>query len=138
MIHKKDSNLKWHWHILGRLPTLYADISVFVYEFLMWVCQYDKAQYHGSLIWNSPLDTSHKEIKVSCCPPKLKVSKFQKQIFFSSFIILIRGYLTKIVDTFFYLTYSRPLGQKSKNNFLRFLVQTRARKFASEIYWSLV
>ena len=70
-IHKKDSNLKWHWHILGRLPTLSADISVFVYEFLIWVCQYDKAPYHGSLIWNSPLDTSHKEIKVSRCPSKL-------------------------------------------------------------------
>ena len=45
--------------------SLYADISVFVYEFLICVCQYDKAPYHGSLTWNSPLDTSHKEIKVS-------------------------------------------------------------------------
>ena len=26
------------------------------------------------------------------------------------------------------------LGQKSKNNFVRFLVQMRTRKFASEIY----
>ena len=38
---------------------------------------------------------------------------------------------------FFYLTYFRSLGQKSKNNFVLFLVQVRTRKFASEIYWPL-
>ena len=31
-------------------------------------------------------------------------------------------------------TYFRSLGQKSKNNFDRFLIQMRKRKFASEIY----
>ena len=38
---------------------------------------------------------------------------------------------------FFYLTHFRSLRQKSKNNFVRFLVQMRTRKFASEIYWPL-
>ena len=37
-------------------------------------------------------------------------------------------------NIFFYLTHFRSLGQKSKNNFVRFLVQMRTRKFASEIY----
>ena len=31
----------------------------------------------------------------------------------------------------------RSLGQKSKNNFVRFLVQMRTRKFAFDIYWPL-
>ena len=39
-----------------------------------------------------------------------------------------------IIDTFiFELTYFRSLGQKSKNNFGRFLVQMRTRTFAFEI-----
>ena len=39
---------------------------------------------------------------------------------------------------FFDLTHFRSLGQKSKNNFVWFLVQMRTRKFAFEIYWPLV
>ena len=35
------------------------------------------------------------------------------------------------------MTYFRHLGQKSKNNFIHFLVQMRTSKFASEIYWPL-
>ena len=35
------------------------------------------------------------------------------------------------------MTHFRSLGQKSKNNFVRFLVQMRTRKFAFEIYWPL-
>jgi hypothetical protein len=34
----------------------------------------------------------------------------------------------------FYLTHFRSLGQKSKNNFVQFLVQMRTRKFAFETY----
>ena len=37
-----------------------------------------------------------------------------------------------------WLSYFRSLWQKSKNNFVRFLVQMRTRKFAFEIYWPLV
>ena len=33
------------------------------------------------------------------------------------------------------MTYLRTLGQKSKNNFVRFLVLMRTRKFVSEIQW---
>ena len=37
----------------------------------------------------------------------------------------------------FYLAHFRSLGQKSKNNFVGFLVQMRTRNFAFEIYWPL-
>ena len=37
----------------------------------------------------------------------------------------------------FYLTHFRSLGQKSKNNFVRFWVQMRTRKIAFEIFWPL-
>ena len=39
---------------------------------------------------------------------------------------------------FIWAVYFRSLGQKSKNNFVRFLVQMRTRKFAFEIYWPLL
>ena len=39
---------------------------------------------------------------------------------------------------FLYLTHFRASGQKSKNDFVRFLVQMRTRKFAFEIYWPLL
>ena len=35
------------------------------------------------------------------------------------------------------MTHFRSLGQKSKNNFVRFLVQMRTRQFAFGIYWPL-
>ena len=37
-----------------------------------------------------------------------------------------------------FLTHFRSLGQKSKNNFVQFLVQMRTREFAIEINWPLV
>ena len=95
----------------------------------------------------------------------IKVSSFRKQIILFSFepknernCFLISALASKdgsnqknrgtllyylwvfnIIDTFiFYLTYFRPLEQKSKK-FVRFLVQKmRTRKFAFEIYWPLV
>ena len=42
------------------------------------------------------------------------------------------------MTTFFDLIHFKRLGQKSKNNFVRFLVQMRTRKFAFEIYWPLL
>ena len=43
-----------------------------------------------------------------------------------------------MIKAFFYLNHFRTLGQKSKNNFVWFFEEMRARKFASEIYWPLV
>ena len=94
----------------------------------------------------------------------LKVSKFQKQIFLFSFepkndqnyflnsalaskmsqikkmkahYYINKGYLIQWRHQFFYLTHFKTLGQKSKNNFVLFLVQMRTRKFAFEINWPL-
>ena len=71
------------------------------------------------------------------CPKDLKWVKSKK---WRHFILLIRGYLFNTIDAlFFYLTQFISLGQKSKNSFIRFLVQMRTRKkFAPEIYWPLV
>ena len=44
------------------------------------------------------------------------------------------GVFNTIEALIFYLKYFRSLGQKSKNDFINFLVQMRTRKFASEIY----
>ena len=91
----------------------------------------------------------------------LKVSKFQKQIFLFSFepknqrnyflhsalaskksrikkmkalYYIIRGrVLMYQTPLFFDLTYSRSLGQKSKNNLVRFLVQMKTLKSPFEI-----
>ena len=84
----------------------------------------------------------------------LKVSKFQKQIFFFLFepksklvgiwwrwkpetnrnVIFLKQKYTLFNKQRHYF---RSLMQKSKNNKVRFLVQMRTRKFASEIYWPL-
>ena len=84
----------------------------------------------------------------------MKVSKFRKQIFLFSFepksernYFLISALASKyrsnqknegtlsyqLWSLFFDLTYFRSLGQKSKIDFVRFLVQMRTRKFAFEI-----
>ena len=47
------------------------------------------------------------------------------------------GLIKKMKALFLDFTHFLSLGQKSKNNFVSFLVQMRTRKFASEIYWSL-
>ena len=46
-------------------------------------------------------------------------------------------YLIQERHYFFHLIHFRSLGQKSKNNFVQFLVQMRTRKFAFETYWPL-
>ena len=46
------------------------------------------------------------------------------------------GVFNTLEALLFYLTHFRSLGQKSKNNFVRFLVQIRTRKFAFEIIQS--
>ena len=71
----------------------------------------------------------------------VKVSKLQKHIFLFSFEPKTeRNYFlnSALGSKFFYLTHFRSLRQKSKNNFVRFLVQMRLRKFAFEIHWTLV
>ena len=45
-----------------------------------------------------------------------------------------QGVRNTIEALIFYLTHFRSLGQKSKNNFVRFFVQMRTRKFALETY----
>ena len=51
--------------------------------------------------------------------------------------VTLLGVFNKIEALLVYLIHCKSLGQTSKNNFVRFLVQTRTRKFASEIYWPL-
>ena len=48
------------------------------------------------------------------------------------------GVFNSIEALIFHLTHFRSLGQVSKNNFVRFLVQIRTRKFVSEIYVPIV
>ena len=74
----------------------------------------------------------------------LKVSKFRKQficshlnqrtneiVFWFLPLPLIMGQIKK----WRHFICFRSLGQKSKNNFIRFLVQMRTTKSSSEIYW---
>ena len=54
--------------------------------------------------------------------------------------MLISDYLSSniiICILFLICTYFREVGQKYKNIFVRFLVQMKTLKFASEIYWPL-
>ena len=121
-----------------------------------WTLPYEILEFNFDLeyFWNWLFFYYEKLIK-SNPSPQLKVSKFQKQIFLFSFSFLPlgskMGQTKKLIPLlyqippnnmikclhFFDLTHFRGKGRIQKNNFVRFLVQMRTRKFASEIYWPL-
>ena len=63
-----------------------------------------------------------------------QIKKMKALYYINLGVFNIIGNFIFLFDLFYILSY---IGQKSKTNFVRFLVQMRTRKFAYEIYWPL-